>query len=271
MPSTPSPFRPLVLALLAGAAACSPAGPQAEPPAVVDVGPSPGPGLAAPDAPAAAVTAPGKGACPAPPPLKRGAAPLGPPLASGSSNIMGPYFSAGFGFYPVDGAPPPPRAAGDAPVELALTGPATLAAGKPISLSLHFMNRGQAKVTVVRPLDGTLEQWRSPMYDLYARDDASGTVYRFAFTGGRCGNVNPIKDDDYVTLAPGASRGDVADNGWAQYLKQAVLTQPGRYSVWVVYSFCGFEGGGVPLGQDVVRQETHVGVHASNAVRITVQ
>jgi hypothetical protein len=210
-------------------------------------------------------------ACPEPPDLLKGGAPLGPPLGSGDPNIMSPYDSNGFGFYPVDGAAPPPRSQADATLELTLTGPAARAVTEPLSLKLTFKNRGSTPLVVMRPLDGSLEHWRAPMYDLYLRDEATSAVRRFAFTGGRCGNVNAIKDDDYVTLAPGEARTDLTEKGWASYLRSAVIAAPGQYTVWVVYSFCEFKAEGLPLGEDVLRPETHTGVHASNGIRVTVR
>jgi len=205
------------------------------------------------------------------PAIDRESGRLGAALASANPNIMGPYFTTGFGFYRVKGAAPGPREEADPTLELVLDGPKTLAPGKPLSLKLSFDNKTQDKLVVVRPLDGSLEHWRFPNYDLYLRDEEDGAIYRWAFTGGRCGNVNSITANDYVELEPGKARSDVADNGWAPYLAEAPLPKAGTYSLWVVYSFCGFEGGGVPLGQDLVRKETHLGAHASNALRITVR
>jgi hypothetical protein len=184
---------------------------------------------------------------------------------------MSPYSGGGFGFHEVDGAAPPPRTADAAPLQLTLSGPPSRAEGQALALKLTFKNRGNAPLVVARPLDGSLEHWRAPMVDLYARDEASSRVYRFAFTGARCGNVNPIEKDDYATLKPGEARSDVTDNGWASYVEKASLPRAGRYAVWVVYTYCGSKEGGLPLGEDVIRKETHAGVHASNAVQVVVQ
>jgi hypothetical protein len=269
--------RAVPLALLA-LFACAPAAPppvQSAPEVEIAAAPSPASAPVLPPVQRGVAEAAGQAAkgaaCPAPPPLVKDGAPLGPPAASGSSNLMSPHFSSGFGFYPVDGAALPPRAQADRPLELTLTGPAARTASEPLSLKLTFKNVGSTPLVLLRPLDGSLEHWRGPMYDLYVRDDAGGAVHRFAFTGGRCGNVNAIHDDDYVTLAPGEARGDVSENGWASYLQSAVLARPGQYTVWVVYTFCNFEGGGLPLGKDVVRQGAYVGAHASNAIRVTVR
>jgi hypothetical protein len=154
---------------------------------------------------------------------------------------------------------------------LTLSGPAKRAANQELSLDLAFENQGPTPLVVVRPLDGSLEYFRAPMVDVYAREEASGKVYRFAYTGGRCGNVNPIQEDDYATLAPRESRSDVTDNGWAGYLKSTSLPRAGRYAVWVVYTFCDFINRGSPLAADVIRSEAYLGAHASNALQVEVR
>jgi len=196
--------------------------------------------------------------------------PLVPPAPAAGGTIMSARFNGGMGFFRVSGDVTQPRAAADGPVELRLAAPAPLGVSSPISLSLTFASTAKAPVTLLRPLDGSLERWRDPTYDLYLRDEANGEVYAFAFHGGRCGNVNPIGKDDYVTLAPGQQRQDVHTHGWADYLTNATIARPGTYSAWVVYRVCG-RAGGAPLGADVVRSDLHHGVHASNAVRLVVQ
>jgi hypothetical protein len=199
--------------------------------------------------------------------------PLGERTPGGASqNIMGPYFGGGFGFYPVTGAAPGPRDTRDpGPLEIQLaTARTDRTPEAPIALDLAFANRSAKNLVVVRPLDGSLEGWRWPRYDLYARDASDGSVYRFAFVGGRCGNVNAVRADDYVAIEPGSGRHDVA-NGWADYLRDARLPKPGRYTLWVVYAFCGMETQGVPLGGDATRDDVHLGVHRSNAVEIVVR
>ncbi len=192
-------------------------------------------------------------------------------LSSADPNIMGPYFSEGFGFYPVDSAPPGPRTTPDTSLELTLVGAENLKPGDKVDLTLEMANNGGQKPVVMRPLDGSLERWRDPTYDLYLRDVSDGKVYRFAFHGGRCGNVNSIGDDDYVELKPGERRSDVAENGWASHLKEAPIAKKGTYALWVVYSVCGGEQAGVPLGQDHARTDVTRGVHVSNAVWIRVE
>jgi hypothetical protein len=206
------------------------------------------------------------------PPIAR-QTPLGGQTQGGASrNLMGPYFGGGFGFYPVTGTAPGPRVSSDqGPLEIRLsTVQNERTPEAPIALHMSFANRSDGTVVAVRPLDGTLEGWRWPRYELYARRASDGSVYRFAFVGGRCGNVNPIRADDYVAIQPGEVRGDVV-NGWAAYLRDARLPKPGRYTVWVVYAFCDLETRGKPLGPDATRDDVHVGVHTSNAVEIVVR
>ena len=206
------------------------------------------------------------------PKTNRDDSPLGgSSLSSGDPNIMGPYFSDGFGFYPVAGAPPGPRTAPDPSLELTLSGAEHLRVGEKVNLKLEMANNGGQKLVIMRPLDGSLERWRGPTYVLYLRDIAEGKVYRFAFHGGRCGNVNPIGADDYAELKAGERRADVAENGWASHLEQAPIPKKGSYALWVVYSVCGGDQGGVPLGEDQARIDVTRGVHVSNAVWIRVE
>jgi hypothetical protein len=187
-------------------------------------------------------------------------------------NLMNPYFGGGFGFFPVRGpAPPPRRGQGPGPLELRVSAARTeRGRADPLDLTVGFANLSGSPVVAIRPLDGSLEAWRYPRYDLYARDLSTGIVYRFAFVGGRCGNVNPVMPKDYVVVAPSEVRSDVV-NGWASYLKGATLPRRGRYAVWVVYAFCGFETQGVPLGASETRDDPALGIFASNAVELVVR
>lgn len=198
-------------------------------------------------------------------------APLGTPGKVERRYLMDPHFGGQAGFYAVTRQAPMPRQETSAPLEIEIDGPRRLGPAEPLALELTFRNRSGKPLLLLRPLDGSLERWRFPTYDLYAREHATGATYRFAFVGGRCGNVNRITEDDYVELAPGASRSDVATKGWARHLAQGTLAKPGRYSVWVVYSFCGFEGRGLPLGEHVTKPAAHQGVYASNALDVEVR
>jgi hypothetical protein len=201
-----------------------------------------------------------------PAPVSRDVAPLGSRrLGPLDPDKMGPIT----GFFPVEGAAPNPGFSADEPIEIKLAGPAYRTPAESLSLKLTFTNHTDRTVVLVRPLDGSLEQWRFPFYDLYARDESDGKVYRFAFFGARCGNVNPVSEADYVELTPKQSRDDVVSD-WGGHLMNAKISKPGRYTVWVVYSFCGWNGRGIPLGQELKREDVYFAVHASNAHTVVV-
>lgn len=163
-----------------------------------------------------------------------------------------------------------PRTQADAPLELRLTGPATRKVGDGLALELEMVNRTDGPLVAMRSLDGSPEHWRSPYYDLYLEEVSTGRQFRWDRQGGRCGNVNAIKADDYVDLAPGASTKEVTQV-WGGYLTMATILKPGTYRAWVVYQFCGFQEGGLPLGKDLLRSDVHHGIHVSNAVTIDVK
>lgn len=251
------------------------AGPPAEAPAVSATAPGttdppPPPSPVPPDpaaAPAAAV--PGCGEEDADGALDLDAGPLGAKQKVARTNVMNARFDGGFGFYPLR-AKAEPGPASDGPLRLTLSGPERLKKDQPLRLSLRFRNSTARPLTVLRPNDGSLEHMRQPHYDLFLRDEGSGRVYRYAFVGGRCGNVNPTRPEDHVELAPGSERGDVV-NGWADYLASARIGAPGRYRLWLRYRFCGYEGRGLPLGADVRRSDAFRGVAVSSPVYVEIR
>jgi len=194
--------------------------------------------------------------------------PLGGPAAMERPHPHTPGSKPQSGFHQVTDKAPAPRDRESTPLQLELTGPKQLAAGALVPLKLTFRNRGDTALVLVKPLDGSYERWRFPFYDLYAQDRATGAVYRYAFVGGRCGMVNAIGDEDYATLPPGATRDDLTKD-WAEHLTSSTVPQKGRYRLWVVYSFCGFEGG-KQTGSDHLNPEAHRGVYASNAIELIV-
>lgn len=179
---------------------------------------------------------------------------------------MEPQFDGGAGFYPLEGKvePDPPN---DAMLRLWISGPSKLAPGKPLQLGVHFRNRTQQPLVVLRPNDGSVEHMRYPHYDLFLQDEASGQTYRWAYQGGRCGNINATKRKDHVVIAPGSERADV-DVSWADYLKSAALPSRGTYRVWVVYRFCGYESRGIPLSKAEQLSGVFKGVVVSNSLLI---
>ncbi|MCC7542820.1 MAG: hypothetical protein IT379_41780 [Deltaproteobacteria bacterium] len=186
---------------------------------------------------------------------------------------FGPVFG-GYGFFAVDGPAPEPRAADvhTEPLDLGLSGPPTRAVGELLDLTLSFEARTETwPVVVVRALDGSLEHWRRPTYDLYVRREGDPYTYRWAFVGRRCGNTDDATPWHYVSVEPGERRTE-ALAVWQSRLEDAVFTAPGRYTAWVVYRFCGDVGvRHPPRGHDYVHADAHVGRYVSNAITIDVR
>lgn len=177
------------------------------------------------------------------------------------------------GFYATMQAPIGPRSNDAGPLLLTLAGKTDVRVGDLLQLKLTFRNIGEEPVTVLSALDGSAEHWRFPTYDVHARD-ASGQVYRWAQVTGRCGNVNPLVEDDFVRLAPGA-RSDRVAGSWAD-LWAIAFPKPGRYEVWVVYTMCDSDDvQGVGIAQDrheqLARHDVTFGRWSSNALTITVK
>lgn len=157
-------------------------------------------------------------------------------------------------------------------IRLALSGPQRVVAGREMSLALTLTNDGGADLRYARAVDGSFEHWRSPFVDLYARDERSGRVYRWARGAGviRCGNVNPRTADDYLTLGAGQQRPDPFGE-WSQSALSPVLAEPGRYTLWVVYAACAGPELGGGLEVDVAPPaDLFQGTLVSNAIAVVV-
>lgn len=150
-----------------------------------------------------------------------------------------------FGFFAVK--TPVPAGDANAPLQIRLDAPSRIAASKPMGLKASVTNVAKKALTLALAVDGSLEHWRSPFVDLYARDEASGRVYRYDFHGGRCGNVNTRTKADFATVAAGAVR-EPAFGEWSNHVQTASIDVPGRYSLWVVYTSCKGPDYGLALG-----------------------
>ena len=155
------------------------------------------------------------------------------PLSSGP-----PGDSSWLGFYETRTAPRDgPRLYDRAAIALSLTGPARAFTGQPLALALSLTNGSAQPLHYGMPVDGSFEHWRGPFVDLYARDEARNRTYRWTFGKGfgRCGNVDSRKPEDFVMLPPGKGRADPFGPRSHTALA-AVVTRPGRYTLWVAYS-----------------------------------
>jgi hypothetical protein len=170
------------------------------------------------------------------------------------------------GFFATTTPAPSPRRDDEGSLLLTLEGPKNAEAGKALGLSLSIANKSSNDTTLMRTLDGSSWHWRFPTYDLYARDDA-GKTYRWAYTGGRCGNVNPVVDDDFFALPAGRTH-EVGDQ-WSRY-RNATLPA-GKYTIWMVYTMC--DGSRKNSDDDraaIAKRAVLRGSWPSNAVAINV-
>ncbi|MEZ4264665.1 MAG: hypothetical protein R3B36_36705 [Polyangiaceae bacterium] len=196
-----------------------------------------------------------------------------------AANIMAPAGTTPLGFFevlraPADGPRPTVAATGAASsLRLVLKGPSRVAAGVGPKLSLELFNDGATPETVALAVDGSFPHWRAPFVDLYARDESSGTIYRWAQGPdyARCGNVNQRSaKHDFFVLAPRAHRTEPFGS-WAESAVSPVIDTPGRYTLWVVYAACTGPEVGVSLGIDEPAPAgTFDGTLASNGVVIDV-
>lgn len=81
---------------------------------------------------------------------------------------------------------------------------AELSPGAPnMGSQLTLINEGARPVKLVVPGDGSEAGWRTPVLSWVAKKNGKPVKER---GGGRCGMMNPIKEDEVFTLAPGERR-----------------------------------------------------------------
>jgi len=134
--------------------------------------------------------------------------------------------------------------------------------GKSPMMAVFVVNRGDTKVLLVEPGDGSTEGWRTPTIEW---------SHGVAIPGGRCGNVNALKPKELFMLEPGESR---RLSGW---IHSPHFTVPGRFQVSVRYvNNPDHKWSGIPLGMHnawamrQVRRSTQVSA-VSNTVEIVVE
>lgn len=139
------------------------------------------------------------------------------------------------GFFLVDGPVVAPAESSDGRLGFTLEAPETGLAGESLGLMHDVENRGDHAVAVVGSADGSAAGMRWPRYAVYLRD-AHGRVWRWARTGGRCGNVNPLGHGDVVVLDPGERVLGPGDR-WTP-IAGVRVDAPGEYTLWMVYTLC---------------------------------
>ncbi len=213
------------------------------------------------------------GRCAAGQPEMRPDAPLDPLNSFGpAGGRANPELHPTRGFFALNRPPTSPREGEGYPIELRLSAEPLVSPGAPLGLELSFVNRSRAALTLLHPLDGSGEHARPLHYDLYARPEGSFQSYRFGRLGARCAEVNAIGARDYFELPPGGAA-EARTEEWVEF-HRARLLSPGRYVLWAVYRFCGFdpaEAAADREGRDLRRPDALRGEYASNPVTVEVR
>jgi len=142
--------------------------------------------------------------------------------------------------------------------------------------ALHFVATWRARgapVTVAHPFhSGGKTQVE---YTLFVRDEATNQTYRLVDeTPMMCGTRNALGDRDFIPLDAHSGVDVTPRTDTGADLTETQLLRPGRYAVWLAYSFCelgGREGRSFFITHDHrPPPATFSGELASNAVVIDV-
>lgn len=162
------------------------------------------------------------------------------------------------------------------PVEVVLTAESqTIEAGQVPAFSVRLINRSDETICLVGSLDGSDVGWRYPK--LTAQRE--GPVETAAI--GRCGNMNNLREEDFVTLKPGQGFDpyDAERGFFGNQVLREKLTEPGEYTFTLTYDtdehdigkWWGFMGPGEPTaGMKRRFAKVPKGTFESNTVTITV-
>jgi hypothetical protein len=112
-----------------------------------------------------------------------------------------------------------------------------------ILLVARFRNSGKSPLTIVNMVDGSSEGMRYPKYTIHLVNAEGEAVPRKR--EGRCDNVNPLYEGDVVQVLPQQTVDPFAKIDEYHFRpplaleKMFNITKPGRYRVWVEYSYTG--------------------------------
>src|SRR4051812_43500968 len=89
-----------------------------------------------------------------------------------------------------------------APFSATISAPATVELGKVPAVKVEIKNLAGKEVLLVGSLDASDCKWRFP----YAYFTVIGPDGKDVVKGiGRCGNTNPLREQDFVAVKPGAA------------------------------------------------------------------
>jgi hypothetical protein len=115
---------------------------------------------------------------------------------------------------------------------------ATYAFGQIPQLDLRWVNQSGKPQQVVRPCDGSQDGARFPEYRWTFQRVDGAKITRQQL--GRCGNVNSLKADDFVVVAPTSEHPIkvAANNAWLSLPGDGLTwLTPGKYRATLTYSF----------------------------------
>ncbi len=166
-------------------------------------------------------------------------------------------------------APPSPMAALGIEVVASST---RVAAGAEIPLTFYVVNRSDRSVPVIRSLDASDYGWRYPKIDIEIRDSSCAVVP--AAPHGRCGMVNELSAQDFVSLAPGRRVELFGEGtfGHHRLSKYGNNLAPGKYTVTLRYdlSFAA-DDPNVPVALRAKVATLPRGVYTSTPIEIVVE
>jgi hypothetical protein len=114
----------------------------------------------------------------------------------------------------------------------------TCEVGKAPKVTVRLINRTKGEIVLIGSLDGSDCKMRYP----HAYFEVTGPPVDYTIKGiGRCGNTNPLRAKDFVTIKPGASFDPyqkIDEYGFfgAHQLSPHNFTKPGKYRIRFHYS-----------------------------------
>ena len=122
------------------------------------------------------------------------------------------------------------------PVSLQLVSPkAKFKSGEQVTFSAHAKNLSKQEIELVTEQDSMNWGRKSPLLVLESKQ-SDGKWSPLVLQGvGRCGNANPLKVADFVTIAPGKSAEILHGMAWTKYEVTECLKAPGTYRIRLRY------------------------------------
>lgn len=169
-------------------------------------------------------------------------------------------------------------------ISIRLSAPkAVYKSGELIVLAATATNHTKDEIELVTEQDSMHWFRKAPYCNLESRqpDGKWAPVYRKDV--GRCGNANPLKESDFVNIAPGKSSEILRGMEWSKYEVMECLKTPGSYRLRLRYDttpkFSDWLGG--PLMEDDAKKlvektqkhfdRTPKGVFMSNEINVRVE